>query len=131
MNTKAFDLEIQLSALGSYVTVIANNNPDIGDTVIISAGMEVRRTSDRQPQEFTVENTKYPGFVFVTSKSEGRASYVWQYSLDQETWTNCNVTRTATTNIGELTPGLRYYFRCAIVTDKQQPWQGPINIIVT
>ena len=131
MNTKVFELDVQLSALGSYVTIIANNNADVGDTVIISAGMEVRQTSDRAPQEFAVENTEFTGEVFVTSKSEERASYVWEYSVDQLTWSSCSITRVANTIIDNLTPGNRYYFRVALVTERQGPWQGPISIIVT
>lgn len=93
--------------------------------------MDVKRSTNRQAQGFTVTNKLNDGFVFMTSRIERRASYVWQHSLDQETWTNCNVTRASTTTISGLTPGKRYYFRVAVVTDKQGPWQGPINIIVT
>ena len=131
MNTKVYELDVQLTALGSYVAVIANNNPERGDTIIISAGMEVKRTTERAPQEFVVVNTKHSGFVFITSKIERRASYVWEYSLDQENWTNCAVTRVARTSIGDLLPGKRYYFRVAAITETQEPWQGPISIIVT
>ena len=68
----------------------------------------------------------------VVDRSEGRASYIWQYSLDQETWTTAKVTLKAKAMIEGLTPGKRYYFRvAAVLKDEQGPWKGPINIIVT
>lgn len=132
MHTKAFELDIQLGALGNYVQRIANENPDEGDTIIYSAGMDIRRSGGRPEVNFTVKNTPYAGVVELLTRAEGRASYIWQYSLDQEEWTTGNVTLQATTTIKDLKPGKRYYFRVApVLKENQGPWQGPINIIVT
>ena len=131
MNAKAFELVTELNVLSNYVEAVANNDTEIGDVIIFSAGMDVKRTTNRQEQQFAVKNLEHSGFVFITSKIERRASYVWQYSLDQVTWTDCNITRASSITIKELTPGSLYYFRVAVVTEEQGPWQGPISIIVT
>jgi hypothetical protein len=132
MYTIEFDLVTQLNALGNYVEGIANNDNKIGDTIIYSAGMEVKQKSTRPERKLTVKNTARSGFVVLTSRSEDRASYVWQYSLDQENWVYTDVTTHSNTTIENLKPGKRYYFRVAIVSNNiQGAWEGPINIIVT
>jgi Fibronectin type III domain len=131
MYAKEFELVTQLNVLSNYVQATANNDIEIGDAIIFSAGMDVKRPANRQDRKFRVRNTDMAGSVTVETKSEGRAGYVWEYSVDQETWTKCKFTQVSTTTITDLTPGSRYYFRVAVVTDEQGPWQGPINIIVT
>ncbi len=132
MHTKAFELDVQLTALGNYVQRIANENGDNGGAIIFSAAMDVKRSGGRAEVNFTVKNTSYAGEVELITRAEGRASYIWQYSLDKEEWQNGNVTLQATTTIADLKPGKRYYFRvAAVLKEKQGPWQGPINIIVT
>lgn len=132
MYTKEFELDTQLTALGNYVQRIANETPDEGDTIIFSAAMDVKRTGGSTKRNFTVKNTPHEGKVELFTRAEGRASYVWQHSLDQEEWTMCSVTLQATTTISDLKPGKRYYFRvAAVLKENQGPWQGPINIIVT
>ena len=132
MHTKAFELDSQLTALGFYVQRIANENVENGDAIIYSAAMDVKRTGRTPERTFAVRNTPHAGVVVVVDRSEGRASYIWQYSLDQETWTTAKVTLKAKAMIEGLTPGKRYYFRvAAVLKDEQGPWKGPINIIVT
>ncbi len=132
MHTKAFELDTQLTALGNYVQRIANDNSEEGDAIIYSAAMDVKRTGGTAKRIFTVKNTPYEGQVELVGIAEGRASYIWQYSLDQEEWITGKVTLQATAILGGLKPGKRYYFRvAAVLKDEQGPWKGPINIIVT
>jgi hypothetical protein len=131
MYAKEFELDTQLNVLGSYVEAIANNDSDVGDAIIFSAGMDVKGKASRQEQVFEVKNTAYAGIVDATSSAEPRASYLWEYSLDQENWSVGSVSNKANTTIKGLTPGKRYYFRVAIVKGEQGPWQGPIDLIVT
>jgi len=46
----------------------------------------------------------------------GRASYEWQFSTDQKTWTNAPTTLQAKIAITGLTSGSVYYFRFRAVT---------------
>lgn len=132
MHTKAFELDVQLTALGNYVQRIANENGGNGGAIIFSAAMDVKRPGGRAEVNLTVKNTSYVGEVDLQTYSAGRASYIWQYSLDNEEWTTGNVTLQAATTINGLKPGKNYYFRVApVLKEKQGPWQGPIDIIVT
>jgi phosphodiesterase/alkaline phosphatase D-like protein len=40
-----------------------------------------------------------------------KASYDWQYSTDEETWTSAETTFQATTTLLGLAAGTRYFFR--------------------
>ena len=58
-----------------------------------------------------------PGSVKLTAKAVAdRASYEWQYSTDQKTWTNAPASLQAKTVITGLTSGTSYYFRFRGVT---------------
>jgi len=132
MHNVAFELDTQLSALGNYVQRIANDNAEEGGAIIYSAGMDVKRNGGSTKRTFSVKNTPYEGKVELITSAEGRASYIWQYSLDKEIWETAKVTLQAKAIASGLKPAKRYYFRVAAVHKEEQgPWQGPINIIVT
>jgi hypothetical protein len=131
MHAKDFELEIELIALSNYVQDIANKDNEIGDIIIFSAGMDVKRQQNRQDRKFRVENTVMAGRVKLQTISEGRAGYQWEFSLDQENWIPAGVTIVASTIINNLEPGKRYYFRVAAIKGEQGPWLGPVNTIVT
>ena len=131
MYNKEFDLDIDLIALANYVQDTANRENDIGDTIIYSAGMEVKMDGGSKTRSFGVQNTDIEGRVKLQAKGEGRAAYIWEYSLNQEEWEQASVTTQAATIIDGLRPGKRYYFSVAVTKEEQGPWQGPINIIVT
>lgn len=131
MHSIATKLDMQLKVLGNYVLAIANRDNDIGAAIIYSAGMEIKQENGGRSTAFTVANTIMDGLVKLYTKSKGRVSYVWEYSLDEETWTLASITIQANTIIKGLTPGKRYYFRVASIAKIQSPWLGPINTIVT
>ncbi|MCO6500618.1 MAG: fibronectin type III domain-containing protein [Vicingus serpentipes] len=121
MHAKEFELEIAMIALGNYVQNIANNDNEIGDVIIYSAGMEVRKPNGSLNKTFAVQNTTNEGRVKLHTKSEGRVAYIWEYSSDQEEWIQAGVTTQAATIINGLTPGKRYYFRVATAKAEQGP----------
>jgi hypothetical protein len=131
LNAKAFDFDVELTSLANYVQTIANKENEIGDVIIVSAGMDLRKMTGPRTQKFEVMNTKMPGRVVLKTKGEGRASYIWEYSLDQEHWTSGKTTLTSKTIFNNLKPGNRYYFRVAIVKEEQEPWSHVIHLIVT
>ena len=132
MYTKVFNLEIELIDLGNYVLSIANRSNEIGKTIILAAGMQVKNQRNGSNRIFNVTNTNMDGRVKLQTKGEGRAGYVWQHAIDEEDWITSNITVKATTTINNLTQGKRYYFRVAVVNkDRQGPWSGAISLIVT
>jgi hypothetical protein len=131
LNAKYFDFNNELTSLANYVQTIANRDNENGDVIIISAGMDIKKMTRPAEQKFEVENTLTPGRVMLKTKGEGRASYIWEYSLDQELWMPGKTTLTSKTIFNNLKPGNRYYFRVAIVKEEQEPWSNVIHIIVT
>jgi hypothetical protein len=131
LNVKDFEFEIELIALGYYLQNIANRDNEVGDVIILSAGMDLKTFAVAGTRKFEVENTKMGGRVLLKTKSEGRVGYLWEYSLDQEHWIIGKVTITSRTILNDLKPGNRYYFRVAIVKEEQGPWSNVIHIIVT
>ena len=105
MYNKEFDLDIDLIALANYVQDTANRENDIGDTIIYSAGMEVKMDGGSKTRSFGVQNTDIEGRVKLQAKGEGRAAYIWEYSLNQEEWEQASVTTQAATIIDGLRPG--------------------------
>jgi hypothetical protein len=131
LNAKAFEFEVELIALANYVQIIANRDNEVGDVIIVSAGMDLKKETGAGARKFEVVNTKMGGRVKLRTKSEGRASYLWEYSLDQEHWMSGKITIRSNTIINNLETGSRYYFRVAIVKEEQGPWSNVIHLIVT
>jgi hypothetical protein len=131
LNVKDFELEIELIALANYVQNIANRDNDVGDVIILSAGMDLKNETGAGARKFEVVNTKMEGRVKLKTRSKGRASYIWEYSLDQKHWISGKITITSKTILNNLKPGNRYYFRVAIVKEDQGPWSNVIQLIVT
>lgn len=132
MHARRHELERLLTDEAHYVQRKANEDPEIGDVIIYSAGMEVKRSRGGSPRRLSAFNTETEGRVRVRTASEGRASYEWQYSTDLENWTDAGSTLQAATVIEGLTPGTRYYFRVRVLTkDGLSLWQDPVHLIVT
>jgi hypothetical protein len=131
LNAKAYDFDNELSSLANYVQTIANRDNEMGDVIIVSAGMDLKKLTTPGTRKFEVVNTKMPGRVVLKTKGEGRASYIWEFSLDQELWMSGKTTITCKTIFNNLKPGNRYYFRVAIVKEEQGPWSHVIDLIVT
>lgn len=131
-------LEFYLSSLGFYVESIANDPVNAGttspDTIILSAGMGVRDFSLRQKQGFGVKHGNVSGSVDLTGPSVDRGSHEWQYSADPSNpnnWVDAESTVRASTTIGGLEIGKRYYFRHRLVTpDGLTEWDEPESIVV-
>ncbi len=61
-----------------------------------------------------------------------RASYEWQYSIDQKTWTSAPSTLQARTDILALTAGTAYCFRVRGVTKAGEGnWSQVVSLLMT
>jgi len=138
MNQKRILLETLLTALGHYVEDIANdpvNSTTGADAIILSAGMDLKSTSPRQNQTFSVSAGGIPGTVDLTGESIQRGSHEWQYSVDTTNvngWVNAIPTVQANTTITGLEIAKRYYFRHRIIAiTGPTDWTEPESIIVS
>ncbi len=85
--------------------------PDEAAKQVASTFMSLKKVATRSVPPFSVKNTA-SGAVSLSAKAIAkRATYYWEYSLDQETWTSAPNTLTAKATITGLTAGKMYYFR--------------------
>jgi hypothetical protein len=116
-NAKYVVLHTDLEHLMGYVQQVADANPANAQSLIESAGFAIRKTASRPKSAIKIEAGDVPGAVKLIAKAVAtRASYEWQYSTDQKTWTNAPSTLQAKTTITGLTSGTVYYFRFRGVT---------------
>jgi hypothetical protein len=116
-NEKYLVLRGDLGHLMAYVQSVADATPANAQSIIEGAGFAVRKVTNRLKNEIAATAGDVPGSVKVIAKAvSNRASYEWQFSSDQKTWTNAPTTLQAKTVISGLTSGTIAYFRFRGVT---------------
>ena len=122
-----------LHALLYFVQGIADNDPTNAETIIKSAGMDIKHPGSRVKHDFNASHGDVSGTVKLFTRSAAkRASYKWQISTDNNTWTDLPVTIKCKTTVTGLTPGTLYYFRSIAVTKEGEGSVSQVvSIIVT
>ena len=122
------DLEHEMA----YVQSVADANPANAQSIIESSGFAVRKTTSHPKTALKATAGPVPGAVKVVAKAVApRASYEWQFSTDQKTWTNAPTTLQAKIAITGLTSGTVYYFRFRAVTKVGEgAWSQVVQILV-
>ena len=118
-DAKARKVKDDLHHLRDYVQSVAEtqSNPATAAAIIESAFMTVRKPASRSKPALRARNTEVPGTVVIDAKAVApAATYYWQHSLDQQTWTSAPETMRATTLIAGLTSARTYYFRFRALT---------------
>lgn len=108
-----------LRHLADYVQSVAEAHatPTEAIAVIESAFMGVRKPVTRTKTELEARNDEMHGTVELIAKAVApKATYFWQYSLDQVTWVNAPETMRASTAIGGLQSAQTYFFRFRSLT---------------
>jgi phosphodiesterase/alkaline phosphatase D-like protein len=68
----------------------------------------------------------------VAKAVASRASYEWQYSTDQKTWTDAPTTLQSKTDVVGLTPGTAYFFRFRGTTKAGVgDWSQVVSMLMT
>ena len=112
-NAKVAVVRGDLDGMRGYVQAVADAaNPGNAAALIESAGMTIRKVTQRDKAQLSIKQGAVSGSVVVMAKAAGkRAAYNWQYSTDQKTWTSLPQTIQAKTGASGLTAGTVYYFR--------------------
>ena len=112
-NNKLAVVRTDLEALKTYVQgVAATVSPSGAEALIQTAGMAVRKTTLHDKPVLAVRQGSVSGTVTVAVKAVAKeATYFWEYSTDQKTWTSLPMTAKAKTGLAGLTPATTYYFR--------------------
>ena len=128
MYAKKLLLELSLKALAGYVESIANANPVNAESIILSAGMQVKKRPSPRANGFRLSLTGKPGEVLLKTDFDDRATFTWQTTftpLAEDSWQTIHVGTQAKYLATGLTRGMLYFFRVAKVDkDGQQPWSG-------
>ncbi|HXC04094.1 MAG TPA: fibronectin type III domain-containing protein [Bacteroidia bacterium] len=135
MNTERKALTTLLLNLASYVQTIANADPENSGSIINSAGMDVKKPSQRASKTFSVVLSKtIPNAVVLNTKAVSRSSYIYEVTTDTTNpngWTVAITSNTVKYVKTGFTSGTRYYFRVAVVTKNiQGPWSPVLNVII-
>jgi hypothetical protein len=124
-------LDKQLIQLAAYVEYIANGN----ETIILSAGMQVKKKGGRSPYILDATNGRHTGEVILHSPSTTGAAYVWQIKKDDvntdQDWEELVIANTAKITVQDLIAGNTYWFRVSTrIKNVIGDWSDPISIIV-
>ena len=95
--------------------------------------MAVRKSTLHDKAALAVKLGSVSGTVNLAAKAAGtRASYSWQYSTDQKTWTSVPPTLKAKTGIAGLTVNTVYYFRVQPLTKTGvEDWSQIVSLSVS
>ena len=117
-NAKLAIVRTDLENLKTYVqSVAALATPSDAEAIIESAGLAIRKVTLHDKPALAAKQGSVTGTVNLAAKAVAkRASYVWEYSTDQKTWTTVPQTLQSKTGIAGLTAGTQYYFRFQPVT---------------
>ena len=138
MRAKEEALDLLLTAEGGYVETTANANSaddEVAIAIILSAGMDVKRTGSVNIPILSVKQGDKPGSVKLRRKAEEGSVYKWQMSADSFTksgLTDAGEGSLATFEITGLTPVTRYWFRVALITGNVQgEFSDPVTFVVS
>jgi len=132
-NAKLEVVKTDLENLRTYVQTVADAaNPSTAEAVVESSGMFLRKVTLPKKAELTIDQGLVTGSVVLRAKAVAkRASYDWQYSVDQKTWTSLRSTLQAKTTLSGLTAGTTYYFRVqGVVRTGEENWSGIVAFLV-
>lgn len=121
----------KMTVLKAYVQSTANAEPDKGEAIILSAGMNVAKPRTRIKLPTSAKHGNAPGRVVLDAKALPKpVQYRWQMSTDQTTWTDLPETFKTRTTVEGLVPAMVYSFRLRTVT-KNGPseWSPPVTIM--
>jgi hypothetical protein len=132
-NVKLATLRTDLLHLMAHVQGVADATPSNAEAIIQSAGMSVRKVGSHPKGELVAKPGAVSGTVKLIAKAVAtRASYEWQYSTDQKTWTNAPSTLQSKTDILGLSTATAYFFRFRGVTKAgEASWSQVVSLVVS
>jgi hypothetical protein len=123
-------LQEDLGLLCAYVQSVVSEGMSPADAIaaIESAHMSVRKAYTRSLSEVSVKSADVSGKVRLAAKAvASKAMYVWEYSVDQSTWTPLPESMKSRTELSGLTPACLYYFRFRALT--RAGWQDYSQVV--
>jgi hypothetical protein len=132
-NEKRTALIQLLEQLKTYVQAQADASVENGPSIILGAGLAVRKTPVHEPRVFAAKAGAVSGSVkLVAPAAAHRASYDWQYSIDGgKTWVALPSTLQAKTSVSGLAAGTTVQFKYQAVTKTGEgDWSPAFSLLV-
>ena len=125
-------VEGDLESLHVHVRSVASLDATNGLAIVASAGMSLKDARGPSKADFAVKQGRISGAVVLFAGAVARkASYDWQYSTDEESWTSAETTFQAKTTLLGLAAGTRYFFRFRARTPEGlRDWSRVLSLIV-
>jgi hypothetical protein len=123
----------KMDQVKAYVNgVIEKLPPDQANAAIESAGLRARKRTTRTKPPLAASFGGLSGTVLLMALAAARvATYTFEYSMDQKTWTACPNVMKCKTTVAGLTVGGTYYFRVQALTRKGLgDWSGVVSFVV-
>jgi len=123
-------VKADLRSLRNDVQELANDDPVNAESIIESAGMSAKDQAIHGKQQNTAKDGVESGSVELTA--EGAGHHQWRISTDEKTWTLLTSSRTASTIVRGLKPGVIYYFQNQrmLPNDEESEWSQSVRIMV-
>jgi hypothetical protein len=124
-------VDSDLHSLVGYVQSVADKTSAQSEAIILSAGMNVKKSGAHSKPDFVAKNDKVSGTVLLSAKGSG--GHEWQQSTDGINWTNLPATAGAKTKVTGLTSVTKMYFRSRAILRKGQQgaWSQMVSVAVT
>jgi hypothetical protein len=123
----------KLDQVKAYVNgVVEKLPPDQAKAVIESAGLRTKKRSTRTKPPLAATFGGLSGTVLLVALAAAKvATYTFEYSADQKTWTACPNVMKCKTTVAGLTVGVTYYFRVQALTRKGLgDWSEVVSFVV-
>ncbi|MFI5149880.1 MAG: hypothetical protein ACHQRM_09125 [Bacteroidia bacterium] len=134
MHVAAKTLRISLKALGGYVELQANQDPDNAEIMIESSGMIVKKLPQRQQRQFNIKLGPVAGSVKLDTKAVKRGAYIYQATStpnDPNSWKEIYLGTKVRFEAEGLTSGLTWFFRTATIDKNGKgAWSFELSTIV-
>jgi len=123
-------VKADLRSLRNDVQELADADPANAESIIESAGMSVKDQALHGKHQNTAKDGVESGSVELTA--EGAGHHQWRISTDEKTWTLLTSSRTASTIVRGLKPGVIYYFQNQrmLPNNEECEWSQSVRIMV-
>ena len=133
MHVKEEALDILVRLLMAYVSTIAAGNPAGAESIILSAGMQVKGKGGRTSVDFAVDALKETGKIRIMTRFVKRATFHFQMSTnpgEESSWQTIYEGTLSKIIKSGLVSGVRYFFRAAVIDKNGRgAWTEPLSSI--
>jgi hypothetical protein len=134
MRAELEKLRVLLKLLGAYVENIARSDGENAVSIILSAGMDVKKLPPRPNRTFQVKAAPGAGRLKLSTSAVKNAVYHYQQTNtpnNEDSWKTACINNKVKCIVDGYLGGIRYYFRVAVITKGVQGnWSSVVSMIL-